>query len=174
MNDILYILNIEILLRLSIGNNPLDSGRFRAKWDKRQQEQQCSWTGLDFLRFHFIKDQKVFINIRRFSCPTLNTGQLNPLFHTFAEFRLIVNRIVARQSTDWLVANAQFSPNAESRPEYWHYIKKEQCTILILQHTLFLTWLLSHVLPKAIKPLCRKWMNCWQHSAVRLDMKLLK
>ena len=44
--------------------------------------------------------------------PTLNTGQLNPLFHTFAEFRLIVNRIVARQSTDWLTANAQSSPNA--------------------------------------------------------------
>ena len=42
---------------------------------------------------------------------TPNTGQLNPLFHTFAEFRLIVNRIVARQSTDWLAANAQFSPN---------------------------------------------------------------
>ena len=45
--------------------------------------------------------------------PTLNTGQLNPLFHTFAEFRLIVNRIVARQSTDWLAANAQFSPNEQ-------------------------------------------------------------
>ena len=43
--------------------------------------------------------------------PTPNTGQLNPLFHTIAEFRLIVNRIVARQSTDWLAANAQFSPN---------------------------------------------------------------
>ena len=38
--------------------------------------------------------------------------ELNPLFHTFAEFRLIVNRIVVRQSTDWLAANAQFSPNA--------------------------------------------------------------
>ena len=51
-------------------------------------------------------------SIRRFLCiPTLKTGQLNPLFHTFAEFRLIVNRIVARQSTDWLAANAQFSPN---------------------------------------------------------------
>ena len=43
--------------------------------------------------------------------PTPYTGQLNPLFHTFAEFRLIVNRIVAQQSTDWLAANAQFSPN---------------------------------------------------------------
>ena len=42
---------------------------------------------------------------------TPNTDQLNPLFHTFAEFRLLVNRDVARQSTDWLVANAQFSPN---------------------------------------------------------------
>ena len=43
--------------------------------------------------------------------PTLNTGQLNPLLHTFAEYRLIVNRVVAWQSTDWFVANAQFSPN---------------------------------------------------------------
>ena len=45
---------------------------------------------------------------------TMNTGQLNPLFHTFAEFRLIVNGIVVQQSTDWLVANAQFSPNEYS------------------------------------------------------------
>ena len=45
---------------------------------------------------------------------TLNTGQLNPLFHTFAEFRLIVNRIVARQSTDWLAANVKFSPNVKA------------------------------------------------------------
>ena len=44
--------------------------------------------------------------------PTPNTGQLKPLFHTFAEFRPIVNRVVARQSTDWLAVNAQFSPNA--------------------------------------------------------------
>ena len=42
---------------------------------------------------------------------TPNTGQLNPLFHTFAEFRLILNRIVPWQPTDWLAANAQFSPN---------------------------------------------------------------
>ena len=42
-----------------------------------------------------------------------NTGQLNLLFHTFAEFRLIVNRIVAQQSTDWLAANSQFSSNAQ-------------------------------------------------------------
>ena len=42
---------------------------------------------------------------------TPNTGQLNPLFHTFAKFRPIVNRVVARQSTGWLAANAQFSPN---------------------------------------------------------------
>ena len=40
---------------------------------------------------------------------TPNTGQLNPLFHTFAEFRPIVNRVVAWQSSDWLAANAQFS-----------------------------------------------------------------
>ena len=50
---------------------------------------------------------------------TLNTGQLNPLFHTFAEFRLILNRIVAWQSTDWLAANAQFSPNDEIYFEFF-------------------------------------------------------
>ena len=42
---------------------------------------------------------------------TPNTVQLNPLFHTYAEFRPIVNRVVAPQSTDWLAANAQFSLN---------------------------------------------------------------
>ena len=46
-----------------------------------------------------------------FFIPRPNTGQLNPLFHTFAEFRLIVNKTVARQSTDWLAASAQYSPN---------------------------------------------------------------
>ena len=45
--------------------------------------------------------------------PTPNTDQLNTLFHTFAEIRLKVNKIVPRQSTDWLAANAQFSPNGE-------------------------------------------------------------
>ena len=51
--------------------------------------------------------------------PTPNTGQLVPLFHTFAEFTLRVNRIVAWQSTDWLAANAQFSPNVK----YTNHIK---------------------------------------------------
>ena len=36
------------------------------------------------------------------------TIQLNPLFHTFAD---LVNRVVAWQTTDWLVPNSQFSPN---------------------------------------------------------------
>ena len=55
--------------------------------------------------------EKHELPLRDFLCiATLNTGQLNPLFHTFAEFRLIVNRIVARQSTNWLAASAQFSP----------------------------------------------------------------
>ena len=44
--------------------------------------------------------------------PTPNTGQWNPLFHTVGEFRLIVNRIVVRQSTDWLAANAQLLNNS--------------------------------------------------------------
>ena len=43
--------------------------------------------------------------------PKPNIGQSNPLFHTFAQFRLIVNRVVAWQATDWLMVNAQFSPN---------------------------------------------------------------
>ena len=42
---------------------------------------------------------------------TPNTGQLSPLLHTFVEFRPIVNRVVARQSTDGLTTNVQFSPN---------------------------------------------------------------
>ena len=47
------------------------------------------------------------VSLGSFLCiPTPNTGQLNPLSHTFAEFRLMVNRIVTRQSTDWLAANA--------------------------------------------------------------------
>ena len=41
----------------------------------------------------------------------MHTGQLNPLFHTFAEFRHIVNGVVVRQSADWLADNAQFSPS---------------------------------------------------------------
>ena len=60
---------------------------------------------------------RVRLTLGDFLCiPTPNTGQLNPLFHTFAEFRPIVNRIVVRQSTDWLAANAQFFPN-EYRPD---------------------------------------------------------
>ena len=53
--------------------------------------------------------------LRDFLCiPIPNPGQLNPLFHAFAEFRLIVNRVVAWQSTDWSAANAQFSPNDDT------------------------------------------------------------
>ena len=38
------------------------------------------------------------ISLGEFLCiPTPNTGQLNPPFHTFAEFRLTVNRIVVGQ-----------------------------------------------------------------------------
>ena len=44
---------------------------------------------------------------------TPNTDQLNPPFHTFAELRLIMTKIVARQFTDWLAANAQFSPDGQ-------------------------------------------------------------
>ena len=51
---------------------------------------------------------------------TPNTDQLNPLFHTFAEFRPIVNRVVAQQSTDWLAANAQFSPNVPTKSPNLH------------------------------------------------------
>ena len=41
----------------------------------------------------------------------MHTGQLNPLFHTIAKFRPIMNRVVARQSIDWLAANEKVSPN---------------------------------------------------------------
>ena len=58
--------------------------------------------------------------------PTPNTGQLNPVFHTFAEFRPIVNRIVARQSTDWLAANAQFSPNGNISEYGWDNAKARE------------------------------------------------
>ena len=69
---------------------------------------------------HFIRPRSEFsdkiskktVPLGDFLCiPTPNTGQLNPLFHTFVEYRLIVNRVVVRQSTDWLAANAQFFPN---------------------------------------------------------------
>ena len=49
-----------------------------------------------------------FLPIRRFLVHS--DTEVNPLFHTFAEFRLVMNRVAARQSTDWLAANAQFSP----------------------------------------------------------------
>ena len=43
--------------------------------------------------------EKLTLPLGDFLCiPIPNTGQLNPLFHTSAEFRLIVNRIVVRQS----------------------------------------------------------------------------
>ena len=35
------------------------------------------------------------------------TGQLNPLFHTFADF---MNRVAVRQNTDSLVSNSVLSP----------------------------------------------------------------
>ena len=40
---------------------------------------------------------------------TAQTGQLNPLFHTFAD---LVNRVRTRPNTDWLVSNSLFSPTA--------------------------------------------------------------
>ena len=57
----------------------------------------------------WIRRGRIFA-LGNFLCiPTPNADQLNPLFHTFAEFRLIVNRVEAWQSTDWLETNAQFS-----------------------------------------------------------------
>ena len=53
--------------------------------------------------------------LENFLCiQTLSKGQLNPLFQTFAEFRPLVNRVVARRSTDCLAANSQFSSNDSS------------------------------------------------------------
>ena len=60
---------------------------------------------------------------------TPNTGQLNSLFHTFAELRAIVNRVLARQSTHWLAANAQFSPNGV----YVYSLSGSVLTVLVLQ-----------------------------------------
>ena len=61
-------------------------------------------------------DYLFLIDFIHFLCiPTPNTGQLYSPFHTFAEVRLIVKRIIARQSTDWLATNAQFSPNISPR-----------------------------------------------------------
>ena len=37
----------------------------------------------------------------------MQIGQLNPLFHTFANS---VNRIVTQQTSDWFMPNSQFSP----------------------------------------------------------------
>ena len=72
---------------------------------------------INFCWFHSVaKEVSVawyerMIALGNFLCiPTPNTDQLNPLFHIFGEFRPIVNRVVARQSIDWLAANAQFSP----------------------------------------------------------------
>ena len=54
----------------------------------------------------------VNITLGDFLCiSTPNKGQLNPLFHIFAEFRPIVHRVVARQSPFWSAGNAKFSPN---------------------------------------------------------------
>ena len=76
---------------------------------------------MNILRTYKKIDQGAFFqSLGDFLCiPTPNTGQLNPLFHTFVEFKLIVNRIVARQSTDWLAANAQFSPNVQTTISGW-------------------------------------------------------
>ena len=55
-------------------------------------------------------DEQNFRHSLDFLCIlTLTTGQLDSLFHTFAEFTPVVHRVVAQQSTDWLAANAHFS-----------------------------------------------------------------
>ena len=43
----------------------------------------------------------------------MHTGQSNPLFHTLED---LVNRVVARQTVDWLVPSSQFSPIEEKVP----------------------------------------------------------
>ena len=60
-------------------------------------------------RLHIVKKWNVF----KMYIHSPNTGQLNPLFHTFAEFRQMVNSVEARQSTDWLATDAQSSPNVD-------------------------------------------------------------
>ena len=79
------------------------------------------------------------VSLGDFLCiPTPNTGQLNSLFRTFGEFRLIVNRIVAWQSTNWLAVNAQFSPNV------W-YLQKHKVEIYFLIWQNRLSWKLNCV-----------------------------
>ena len=39
--------------------------------------------------------------------------------HSDTEYRPIVNRVAAQQSTDWLAANAQFSPNVDRKGVFW-------------------------------------------------------
>ena len=49
----------------------------------------------------------------RHSAPT---GQLNPLFHTFA---YVVNRVEKRQNTDWFMSNFYFSPTGLGGGAAW-------------------------------------------------------
>ena len=64
--------------------------------------------------------------------PTPNTHQLSPMFHTFAEFRPIGNRVVARHSTGWLAAYAQFSPN-DGKASYFIEIPKNHFIVYLQQ-----------------------------------------
>ena len=90
--------------------------------------------------FTTVNVNRVRLTLKDFLCiPTPNTGQFDPLFHTSAEFRLIVNRIVVRRSTDWLAANVQFSPN-EYRPDVVNVtglLKKLDKIIVINQGNLY-------------------------------------
>ena len=90
-----------LFLRFNSGATPADCWHsFVSSYDIYQK------------RICFFISKRIITTLGDFLCITTpNTGQMNPLFHTFAEFSLIVNRIVVRQSTDWSAANAQFSPN---------------------------------------------------------------
>ena len=63
----------------------------------------------------FMQGQYVYKTLRTFLCiRTPNTGQLNSLFHTFAEFRPISGLLCYNPIYYWMAASAQFSPNEMS------------------------------------------------------------
>ena len=71
-----------------------------------------------------------------------NTDQLNPLFHIFVD---LVNRVAARQTTDWLVPNSKFSPTVMSKwTSQWNVQCQlsddfPNCTLFLLQVNFFMS-----------------------------------
>ena len=64
----------------------------------------------------------------------MQTGQLNPMFYTFAD---LVNRVVEGQTTDWSVPNSQFSPNDDLIRVFHEHTELTKMTILASQALLY-------------------------------------